>query len=540
MLDDYVVPGNRVLPREEVNEYLEWVPLLEGVTHFSAGWASGALESVGALVGTDEMREAGVAAERYSPELTRYDRTGHDLDEVSYHAGYHHVLRAALGAGAHSFAWRDPRAGSHAARAAVFMLFSQVEPGHSCPVSMTHSAVPVLREEPRLAERFEPLLTSLSYDSKLAPLSGKESALCGMALTEPQGGSDLRGTSTRAQQCGPGEYQVSGEKWFCSALMCDLFLTLARTKEGVTCFLVPRVRDDGMPNGFHIRRLKDKLGNRSNASGEVLFDDAYAYSVGEPGRGIALMMKMVTRDRLDTILGACAGMRGSVVEAIWYAQHRVAFGGRLMDKALMLNVLADLCLEQEAATLAALRLASTFDDGAPQHDQLLARIATPALKYWITKRGPNHAFEAMECLGGNGYTETFPMARRYREAPLQSIWEGSGNVVCLDVIRALQVAGTKEALIAELAASQGVSVVYDNFVAELVRDIASVTENQARIFTERVALALEAGWLLRWSVPQVADAFCLARLGEDRRLEYGTLPNGVDSAAIVSRHANIS
>lgn len=531
----YQVPENKVPPREVVNEFTEWQALVSAVTQFGGAFATPRLEQIGTLVGGHEMREAAAAAERFPPELTRYDRVGRDLDEVNYHPGYHYVLGAAVGAGAHSFAWRDPQPGSHVVRAAIFMLFSQVEPGHSCPISMTHAAIALLREEPELGARYEPLLTSVVYDPHLLPVEAKEGALCGMALTEAQGGSDLRAISTRAQRHKGGEYFLTGEKWFCSAPMSDLFLTLGTTDEGVTCFLVPRVRDDGKGNGFHIRRLKEKLGDRSNASSEVLFDHARAFSVGEPGRGIPLMMKMVTRDRLDTILGACAGMRGSVVEAIWYAQNRMAFNSRLVDKPLMLNVLADLSLEQEAATFAALRLANAFQEDAPGHDRLLARVATPVLKYWVTKRGPNHAFEAMECLGGNGYTETYPMARRYREAPLQSIWEGSGNVVCLDVMRALRTKGTIEALAAELGKSEGVNSIFDGYVKALMGDLCDVEEAEARRVTERIALGLEAAWLLRWSVPVVADAFCRSRLAESRHLEYGTLPKGVDTKSIVAR-----
>ena len=399
-----------------------------------------------------------------------------------------------------------------------------------------------MRAQPNLAREWESRLTALEYDSVLRPVSAKASALCGMALTEKQGGSDLRTTATVAQPVdrpGPGEpYRLTGDKWFCSAPMSDVFLTLARTAEGVSCFVLPRILPDGSRNAFHIQRLKDKLGNRSNASSEVAFHDAWAWMLGEPGRGIPMIMEMVTRDRLDCILGSTAGMRQAVAEATWYAEHRTAFGRRLVDQPLMANVLADLCLESEAATATALRLARAYDEDADDRERLFRRLATPVMKYWVCKRGPQHAFEALECLGGNGYIETFPLARRYREQPLLSIWEGSGNVVCLDVLRSLRVAGTLDAFLEELHEAKGADTRFDTFVRDLEAEFRDNDdpERRARRLTERMALALQASLLLRFAPTTVAQAFCTARLGDQTSFQYGTLPHSIDTEAIVQRH----
>lgn len=530
---------NQVSARENRNEYQDNTALCEGVARYGASWACDHLEEVGALVGSSIFQQWAEDAERHPPELVAYDRIGQRIDEVHYHPAYHEVLGLAVKHGAHALAWREPRQGANVARAAIFMLFSQVEPGHGCPISMTHSALPVLRRQPSLATVWTPRLTALTYDPNLSP--DKASALCGMALTEKQGGSDLRTTTTTAHpvNCsGSGEpYRLTGEKWFCSAPMSDIFLTLAQTDEGLSCFMLPRLLPDGRRNAVHFHRLKDKLGNRSNASSEVAFDDAWAWMVGEPGRGISLIMEMVARDRLDCVLGTTAGMRQAVVEATWYADHRVAFGQRLVDQSLMANVLADLCLETEAATASALRLAHAFDDDADEQEQLFRRLATPVLKYWVCKRGPNHAFEAMECLGGNGYIETFPLARRYREQPLLSIWEGSGNVVCLDVLRSLRVPGTVEAFFAEIRTAAGANRHFDSFLVGLETDLAHVEdyERRARQLTERMALALQASLLLRLAPAPVAEAFCTARLARDGYLEYGTLSPDLAVTQIIRR-----
>jgi putative acyl-CoA dehydrogenase len=532
---------NQVPKREGVDEYGANIPLVEGVQHHDAGWATEHLHAVGRLVGSPEFQRLAEEAERNPPELVIYDRDGLRIDEVQYHPAYHQVIAQAVQHGAHALAWREPRPGANVARAAIFMLFNQIEPG-GCPVSMTHSAIPVVRLQPNLASEWEPLLTSLAYDPVLRVAREKAGALCGMAMTEKQGGSDLRGTTTVAQPAGHGgsgePYLLTGHKWFCSAPMCDLFLTLARTEEGLSCFALPRILPDGTRNAFHILRLKDKLGNRSNASGEVEFHGAWAWMVGEPGRGIATIMEMVQHTRLDCILGTTAGMRQAVAEVTWYASHRTAFGRTLVDQPLMANVLADLCLEAEAATATSLRLARTYDDDANERDRLFRRLATPVMKYWVCKRGPHHAFEALECLGGNGYVETFPLARRYREQPVLSIWEGSGNVVCLDVIRSLRVPHALDAFLAELHEAAGADARFDKFMCDLEAELrdGDDLEGRARRLTERMALALQASLLLRFTPSAVANAFCAARLGDQTSFEYGGLPREVDTKAIIQRH----
>ncbi len=532
---------NQLPTREGINEYRANIPLWEGLQRYGASWARDRLETVGHLVGSSEFQQWADEAEHHPPELITHDRVGHRIDEVHYHPAYHQVLGQAVKHGAHALAWRDPQPGASVARSAIFMLFSQVEPGHGCPISMTHSAVSVLRTSPNLAREWEPRLTSLAYDPDLRPVHAKPGALCGMALTEKQGGSDLRATMTVAQpvdRAGSEEpYRLTGDKWFCSAPMSDVFLTLARTPEGVSCFVLPRVLPDGHRNAVHIQRLKDKLGNRSNASSEVTLQNAWAWMVGEPGKGIPLIMEMVMRDRLDCVLGSTAGMRQGVVEATWYAEHRLAFGHRLVDHPLMANVLADLGLESEAATASALRLAHAYDDDADEGERLFRRVATPVLKYWVCKRGANHAAEAMECLGGNGYIETFPLARRYREQPLLSIWEGSGNVVCLDVLRSLRVPGALEAFLAELRMAAGANRQYDTFVDELSSELyhAENQERRARQLTERMALALQAALLLQSAPTSVAEAFCAARLADHTHFEYGTLPPSIDVTPIIQR-----
>ncbi|HEV3001347.1 MAG TPA: acyl-CoA dehydrogenase family protein [Solirubrobacteraceae bacterium] len=535
-------PLNQPPPREGLDEYATNAPLVEAVERHDAGWADERLRTAGRLVGEAAFQRWSADADRHPPVLVTHDRAGRRIDEVEYHPSYHAVIGRAVEHGAHSLAWTDPRPGAHVARAAMFMLFAQVEPGHACPTSMTHSAVPALRAEPGLAAEWEPRLTSTRYDPVLAPPQDKAGALCGMAMTEKQGGSDLRQTTTAARpvDAGAGEYELTGHKWFCSAPMCDLFLTLARTDEGISCFALPRVLPDGTRNGFRVERLKDKLGNRSNASSEVVFEAARARLVGEPGRGIPTIIEMVSHARLDCILGTTAGMRHAVAEAAWYAAHRVAFGRRLAEQPLMENVLADLCLEAEAATAVSLRLARAYDADADDRERAFRRLATAVSKYWVCKRGPRHAFEAMECLGGNGYVETFPVARRYREQPITSIWEGSGNVICLDVLRALvREPHTLDALLAELDESAGADRRLDAYVDALRAELrdGNELERRARRLTERMALALQASLLVRHAPRAVADAFCAARLDGAGGAEYGTLPAGASARAIVARHA---
>ena len=446
--------------------------------------------------------------------------------------------------GLHALPWQDPRPGAHVARAALFVQLAQVEAGVGCPLSMTYSAVPALRAQPELATAWEPRLLSGGYEPALDPPGGKSSALAGMAMTEKQGGSDVRANLTTARPLnggGPGaEYALDGHKWFCSAPMCDVFLVLAQAPGGLTCFLVPRVLADGTRNVFRLQRLKDKLGNRSNASSEVEFDGTWAQMVGEEGRGVATIIEMVGHTRLDCVIGASAGMRQGVAQATWHAAHRSAFGKTLIDQPLMTNVLADLCVESEAATVTAMRLARAYDEASDDPREAgFKRVATAVAKYWTCKRAPGHAAEALECLGGNGFVEESGMPRLFRESPLGSIWEGSGNVQCLDVLRALSRSPeTLEAFLGEVREAAGADPRLDAAIAELEAEFSDLehVETRSRRIVERMATALQGSLLVRHGDDAVADAFCASRLARDGGLAYGTLPPGVDAAAIVARH----
>jgi putative acyl-CoA dehydrogenase len=488
-------------------------PLVEALDREGAGWAADRCSSFGRIL-TGEPLEWGRLANENPPKLRTHDRYGERVDEVEFHPAWHELMRLSLAHGLHSLSWTEEREGAHVARAALFMLAAQVEAGHGCPVSMTHAAVPALRSAaPHLAAEWEPLLTSTVYG---------DGALCGMAMTERQGGSDVRANTTVARPVGGDEYELQGAKWFCSAPMSDVFLVLAQAPGGLSCFLTRR------GDGFQIQRLKDKLGDRSNASSEIELVDARARLVGEEGRGVRTIVEMVVHTRLDCVLGTAGAMRQAVEQATHHAAHRSAFGALLADQPLMQNVLADLCVESEAATVTALRLARAYDRRATDaREAAFARIATAIAKYWVCKRGPGHAAEALECLGGNGYVEESGLPRIYRQQPLQSIWEGSGNVVCLDVLRALQrEPDSLEALLDEIALAGEADLSKDAESA-----VAEADEAGARIAVERLALALQASLLVRHAPAAVADAF-RARTGT----AYGTLPTGVDAAAVVERH----
>ncbi|WP_125611272.1 acyl-CoA dehydrogenase family protein [Specibacter cremeus] len=531
---------NQPPPRVDVNEFAANIPLTDYLLTIGgvSSTATGPLEAMGAVVGSAQFQHDARLAHANPPVLHTHSRYGQRIDEVEYHPSYHRILGQAVAAGAHTSAWASPASGANAARAAAFMLFAQVEPGHACPISMSHAAVEPIRLNPQLAGEWLPRLYSRSYDPALAP--GKPGALVGMAMTEKQGGSDVRANTTRAVPDGD-RYLLTGHKWFCSAPMSDAFLVLAQDGEGPGCFLVPRVLPDGGRNPFLIQRLKDKVGNRSNASAEIEFAGTAGWRVGEPGRGVRAIMGMVARTRLDCVLGTAAGMRQGVAEALWHARHRTAFGGLLADQPAMTNVLADLALEAEAATAVGLRLARAYDDGdATEHS--FRRLATAVAKFWVCKRGPNHAYEAMECLGGNGYTEDFPLAMRYREQPVMAIWEGTGNVIALDVLRALGTdPGSIDAFLAELGLARGANAVYDDFLAGLEGHVDPVRRaprdfaDQARNLVETLALALQASLLLRYAPPAVSDAFVVSRLGPDRRFNYGNLPSSCDFAGILAR-----
>ncbi|MFD0903427.1 acyl-CoA dehydrogenase family protein [Actinomadura sediminis] len=513
--------------------------LLDGLAREGAGWAVGEVRGLGRLAGTAEAQEQGRLANEHPPVLRTHDRYGHRIDEVEYHPAWHELMKVAVTHGLHGSAWTDERAGAHVARAAKFYVW-RVDAGHGCPISMTYAAVPALRREPELAARYEPLLAKPEYDYGLrAPLT-KRALLAGMSMTEKQGGSDVRANTTRATPQADGSYRLVGHKWFTSAPMCDVFLTLAQAPGGLTCFLVPRVLPDGTRNPLRLMRLKDKLGNRSNASAEIEYDDAAAWRVGDEGRGVRTIIEMVNMTRLDCVIGAAAGMRHGVTAAAHHAAHRAAFGRDLIDQPLMRNVLADLAIESEAATTLMLRLAGATDRSVrgDEGEAAVKRLGLAVGKYWVCKRWPAHAAESLECLGGNGYVEESGMPRLFRESPLNGIWEGSGNVAALDLLRAvLREPHTLEAFFDEVDLAAGADPRLDAAVKEAKDGFADTAtlEFRARHVAERLALVFQASLLVRHGHPAVADAFCASRLAGDRGTAFGTLPPGLDLAPIIDR-----
>ncbi|NBM19486.1 acyl-CoA dehydrogenase family protein [Streptomyces sp. GC420] len=494
------------------------------------------LGELGRSAGSAQAQEWGAQANDYPPVLRTHDRYGHRIDEVDFHPAWHRLLGHAVGAGL-TDAWGRPD--GHVRRAAGFLVWTQAEAGHGCPLSMTHAAVPSLRVDPELAAEWEPRLTSHVYEPELRPPGEKPGALFGMCMTEKQGGSDVRANTTAARPlAAAGEYVLTGHKWFCSAPMSDAFLVLAQAPGGLTCFFVPRVLADGTRNAFAVQRLKDKLGNRSNASAEVEFDGTtWARRVGEEGRGVRTIIEMVAATRLDCVLGSAAIMRQAVAQAIHHATHRGAFGGPLADKPLMRNVLADLALESEAATVLAMRLAAAYDS-EDTHDRELLRLAVPVAKYWVTKRCTPLAAEALECLGGNGYVEESGMPRLLRESPLNSIWEGAGNVQALDVLRALRrEPRALNAFLNEVGRARGADHRLDGAIKNLLTELAELenVEGRARRLVERMALVLQGSLLVRLAPAAVADAFCASRLGGDWGAAFGTLPATLDLASVVDR-----
>jgi putative acyl-CoA dehydrogenase len=539
---------NQPPPFEGYNVFERDRTLVEAMRREGAEWAEDDARELGAICGRPDVIARGVQANENPPRLRTHDRFGNRIDEVEFHPAWHELMRVGISHGLHASPWRDPRPGAHVARAAKFVLLSQVEAGVGCPISMTYSVIPAIRKQPELAEEWEPRFTSLSYDGeRLVPAPDKKGALCGMAMTEKQGGSDVRANTTVATPLnggGPGaEYEVTGHKWFCSAPMCDAFLVLAQAEGGLSCFLMPRITPDGERNAFHIQRLKDKLGNRSNASSEVEFRGAWARLVGEEGRGVPTIIDMVNHTRLDCVIGCSAGFRWGTAMAIHHASQRSAFGRTLVEQPLMQNVLADLAIESEAATIGAMWLARAFDEAHAGDDSAieLRRLSTPVLKYWTCKRAPVHAVEALECLGGNGYVEESGMPRLFRESPLASIWEGSGNVQCLDVLRAMaRDPQAVEAFATEVGEGAVAEPRLDEFGRRLRDDLASdpeTLESRARDLVERMALALQASLLVRFGDPATADAFCASRLAGDSGRAFGTLPAGTDFARIIERHA---
>ena len=548
------VVSNQVPPLRDLDLFSTNTPLVEALEREGAGWARARAQALGAFVGGEPLQEWGRLANENKPVLRTHDRYGNRIDEVEFHPAWHKLMDLGVRNELHCLPWRSEQPFAHTARAALYMTAMQVEAGFACPITMTFAVVPALRAQPEIAAEWEPLVTATSYDPRLIPAVQKGCAISGMAMTEKQGGSDVRANTTVAHPLNGGgagaEYELVGHKWFCSAPMSDFFLVLAQAADAdgaaLSCFLLPRILPDGSRNAFHIQRLKDKLGNHSNASSEIELHGAWARMLGEPGRGVPTIIEMVGHTRLDCVIGSAAGMRVAVLNATHHAAHRRAFGKLLIEQPLMRNVLADLCLEAEASTALAMRLARAYDEahadaqaGEDSSDaQLFKRLATAVGKYWTCKRAPNHAFEALECLGGAGYVEESGMPRLYREAPLASIWEGSGNVISLDVLRALaRTPRALEVFLAEVELARGADVRLDARVDELKAQFAepATLEMRARRVVETMALCLQGSLLVRYAPAAVADAFCAARLGGGGGLEYGTLPAGVDLEAIIER-----
>ena len=520
------------------NLFVTDAALVAAVQRGDAAWAHEDIAEFGRLLGTEEAQRWGVEANENPPVLHTHDRNGDRRDEVLFHPSWHELMRTSIGHRLHSLPWLEKRKGAQLARAALMMLAVQNEAGHTCPVSMTFSGLAALQAEPALAKQWGPQIVSSNYDPAFAPPDRKNGVLLGMGMTEKQGGSDVRANVTRAERIGASrEYLITGHKWFCSAPMCDAFLVLAQSDKGLSCFLLPRWAPDGGKNAFFIQRLKDKMGNRSNASSEVEFQKAWAHIVGEEGRGVSTIIEMVNHTRLDCAIAAAGLMRQALVQALHHCRHRSAFGKLLIDHPLMRNVLADMALESEAATLLVTRLAEAFDRKADNTEESgFARLATAFSKFWLCKRVPIVVGEALECLGGNGYVEESGLPRLYREAPLYGIWEGSGNVICLDVLRALsREPESIEALKAEFASVRGSSKPLDAFLDETESQLLRVCKQQAngveieaiaRQLTERLALATQAVLMVRHAKPENAEMFVVSRICGGHGQTFGTLSAG--------------
>jgi len=527
---------------ENYNLYGQDIALQEAVKREGADKAESDLKAFGAFAGDAATIDLGFRANNNKPAFNSHDRYGHRIDEVDFHPSYHELMRIAFENGLHSSPWTNPGKGAHVTRAAKYYMHSQVEAAHCCPVTMTFAAIPSIRKQSELAALWESRVLANSYDSRNVPDSQKNSVTIGMAMTEKQGGSDVRANSTLAYPVGsngPGQaYELVGHKWFVSAPMCDAFLVLAQAPGGLSCFLMPRWRPDGTKNPWQIQRLKNKMGNVANASSEVELRGALAWMIGEEGRGVPTIIEMVAMTRFDCMIGSSAGMRQAVAQATHHCRHRSAFGNRLSDQPLMQNVLADLALESEAALAYTMRVARALDNQDQEHERLFARLATPVGKYWICKRAPNHAYESMECIGGSGVMEDCIMSRLFRESPVNAIWEGSGNVQCLDTLRAIhKEPETLDAFFREAAKAKGADRRFDQFLAQLQNDFADISDLQyrARNLVDRMALVMQASLLLRNADKAVADAFCASRLQSNGGMNYGNLPSGIDAAAIIKR-----
>jgi putative acyl-CoA dehydrogenase len=547
---------NQAAPFGDVNLFDCDPALREGLVREGAGWAADGLARLGQQLGSAAVLDLARLANEFAPRLVNFDRNGRRIDEVEFHPAWHELMGLLIGNGAHSLPWEAQQAGGQVARAAAYLLFGQVENGSQCPVTMTYASVPALRQNQRIAEQWLPVILSRNYDPRSLPVEQKRGALVGMGMTEKQGGTDVRANTTRAVKLDPGSaharfgaegegaWSIVGHKWFFSAPQCDAHLILAQTDEsdgstpGLSCFFVPRFLPDGSRNAIRVQRLKNKLGNRSNASSEVEFHDAVGWMIGKAGRGIPTILEMGSHTRLDCVLGTAGIMRAALCHALHHARGRSAFGRVLAEQPLMQNVLADLALESEAATAFALRLARCFDESKDPQQAMLGRILTPAGKYWLCKRGPGFGAEAMEVMGGNGYVEDGPLARLYREFPVNSIWEGSGNVMCLDVLRAFaRGPETRDALGAELALAAGRDGRYDAYCERLLGSLpaAAAQEFGARRLAEQLVVAVQAGLLLRHAPEPVAEAFVASRILEPVGGAFGRLPGGTDCEAILAR-----
>ena len=537
--------------------------LREGLARDGAGWYADTLDALGAKLGSSEVLDLARLANEFTPRLVNFDRAGKRIDEVEFHPSWHSLMSMLIENGAHSLPWEmqdgQARPGAQVARAAAYLLFGQLENGSQCPVTMTYASVPALRQNPAIAARWLPKILSRDYDPRSLPVEQKRGALVGMGMTEKQGGTDVRANTTRAAPLDPaqarsrfgeqgeGAFVIVGHKWFFSAPQCDAHLVLAQTdtegSAGLSCFFVPRFLPDGSRNAIRVQRLKNKLGNRSNASSEVEFCDAIGWMIGREGRGIPTILEMGSHTRLDCVTGTAGIMRAALCHALHHARGRSAFGRPLAEQPLMQNVLADLALESEAATAFALRLARCYDHQDDPAEVLLGRILTPAGKYWLCKRGPAFGGEAMEVMGGNGYVEDGPLARLYREFPVNSIWEGSGNVMCLDVLRAFgKSPEARTALARELGLAAGIDARYDAWCARLLESLDShaASEFGARRLAEQLVVGVQAGLLLRHAPASVADAFVASRIDREAGGAFGRLPDGVDAAAILARALEIS
>ncbi len=535
---------NQTPPLAGYNLFSSDKALVDAYRRVGPSWALQQVTDFGELLGTPEIIALGSLSNENLPILRTHDRFGNRIDEVEFHPAWHQLMSLAVKNGLHCLPWQEDRDGAHVARAVLMMLDSQNENGHGCPISMTYSVVPALKKTPEIADKWLPKLCSRTYDPSFKPATEKAGVLMGMAMTEKQGGSDVRANTTRAVAAGspgPGQmYRITGHKWFCSAPMCDAFLVLAQAPGGLSCFLVPRWTPEGVRNNFFVQRLKNKMGNKSNASSEVEFDNAIGWLVGEEGRGVPTIIEMVNHTRLDCVISSVGLMRQSLVQALHHATHRSAFGKKLFDQPLMMNVLADLSIESEASTILMMRLACAYDKRGDKAEDAFRRIATAVSKYWVCKRNPPFVYEALECHGGNGYVEESPMPRLFRESALNSIWEGSGNVMCLDVLRAMKhEPESLDALIAEIEIGTSESPIIKRFVAkvkdELLASADAKSEGNARILVEHLALTLQGSLMVRFAPQAMADAFCATRLSGEWGHAFGTLPESIKTGEIIER-----